>query len=39
MRWLEIAVEANPDSAEDIRAVMARWAHSAVAVEERLDEL
>ena len=38
MRWLEIAVEAAPDSAEDIRLVMARWASSAVAVEERVDE-
>ncbi len=37
MRWLEIAVEAPPNSAEDIRTVMARWARSAVAVEERLD--
>ena len=39
MRWLEIAVEATPDSAEDIRLVMAKWAGSAVAVEERADEL
>ena len=39
MRWLEIAVEAAPDSAEDIRLIMAKWASSAVAVEERVDEL
>ena len=38
MRWLEIAVEADPDSAEDIRAIMAKWASTAVAVEERVDE-
>ncbi len=38
MRWLEIAVEAAPDSAEDIRVIMAKWASAAVAVEERIDE-
>ena len=38
MRWLEIAVDAAPDSAEDIRMIMARWASTAVAVEERVDE-
>lgn len=38
MRWLEVAVETTPDSAEDIRLIMAKWAGSAVAVEEQADE-
>ncbi len=38
MRWLEVAVEATPDSVEDIRSIMAKWAGSAVAIEERADE-
>ncbi len=33
-RWLEITIDASADSADDVRAVMARWAGSAVAIEQ-----